>query len=114
MGVTFKPNTDDMRESQSLNLIPKLHRKGAIISYYDPSGKKNIFEKYKNVNFVNKISLACLNADLVVLHTEWNEFKNLNFKKIVKKKNFIIYDMRNIYSHKEMKTNNIKYFGIGR
>ena len=113
LGVTFKPNTDDMRESPSLKLIPKLHKLGGKISYYDPSGKKDYFLKYKNVNFFNKISLACEKSDLIILHTEWNEFKNLNFKKLVKKKNFIIYDMRNIYSHKKMVSNNINYYGIG-
>ena len=97
--MTFKTNTDDMRESPALKLIPKLHKNGAIISYYDPSGMKNNFVKYKNVNFVNIISLACKNSDLVILHTEWNEFRNLNFKKLVKKNKFVIYDMRNIYSH---------------
>tara|TARA_B100000427_G_scaffold309248_1_gene298129 strand:- start:207 stop:1505 length:1299 start_codon:yes stop_codon:yes gene_type:complete len=114
LGVTFKPNTDDMRESPSAILIPKLHNKGALISYYDPSGKKDTFNKYKNVTFSNKISLACKNTDLIILHTEWNEFKNLNFKKLVKKKFFTIYDMRNIYSHKKMIMNGINYFGIGR
>ena len=79
LGVTFKANTDDMRESSALKLIPKLHNKGAIISYYDPSGYKNDFKKYKNVYYINKISLACKNSDLVILHSEWNEFKNLNF-----------------------------------
>ena len=114
LGVTFKPNTDDMRESPSLKLIPKLHKMGSIINYYDPSGKKKVFDKYKNVNFLNKISLACKNSDLIILHTEWNEFKNLNFKLLVKKNNFIIYDMRNIYSHNKMLTRGIKYYGIGR
>ena len=114
LGVTFKPNTDDMRESPSLILIPKLHKLGAKISYYDPSGKKNEFDKYKNVYFKNKISLACKNSDLIILHTEWNEFKNINFKSAVKKNNFLIYDMRNIYSHKKMITRGIKYYGIGR
>ena len=114
LGVTFKPNTDDMRESPSLKLIHKLHKSGAIISYYDPSGEKIDFKKYKNVNFVNKISNACKNSDLIILHTEWNEFKNLNFKRLVKKRNFLIYDMRNIYSHKKMISNNLNYFGIGR
>ena len=114
LGVTFKPNTDDMRESSSLKLIPKLHKSGAVISYYDPSGIKNNFQKYKNVNFVDKISTACKNSDLIILHTEWNEFKNLNFTKLVKKKNFAIYDMRNVYSHKRMLVNKINYFGIGR
>jgi len=114
LGVTFKPNTDDMRESPSLKLIHKLHKSGAIISYYDPSGEKIDFKKYKNVNFVNKISNACKNSDLIILHTEWNEFKNLNFKRLVKKRNFLIYDMRNIYSHKKKISNNLNYFGIGR
>ena len=114
LGVTFKPNTDDMRESPSLKLIPKLNKLGALISYYDPTGKKTNFEKLKNVNFINKISLVCKNSDLIILHTEWNEFKNLNFKKLVLKRNFIIYDMRNVYSHKKMKEAGIKYFGVGR
>ena len=113
LGVTFKPNTDDMRESPSLKLIPSLIKLGGKISYYDPSGKKDCFSKYKNINFFNKISLACKKSDLIILHTEWNEFKNLNFKKLVKKKNFIIYDMRNVYSHKKMISNNINYYGIG-
>ncbi len=114
LGVTFKANTDDIRESSSLKLIPSLHQNGALISYYDPSGEKINFKKFKNVIFKNKIAHACKNSDLIILHTEWNEFKNLNFKKLVKKKNFIVYDLRNIYSHKEMIENNINYFGIGR
>ena len=113
LGVTFKPNTDDIRDSSSLKLIPLLHKRGALISYYDPSGEKINFKKYKNVSFKNKISHACKNSDLIILHTEWNEFKNLNFKKLVKKRNFIVYDLRNIYSHKKMINNNINYFGIG-
>ncbi len=112
LGVTFKPNTDDMRESPSLKLIPQLHKKGAFISYYDPSGFKNDFKKFKNVNYVNKISLACQNSDLVILHTEWNEFKNLNFKKLVKKNNFSVYDMRNLYTFNKMISKGIKYFQI--
>ena len=103
-----------MRESPSLKLIPKLNKLGALISYYDPTGKKTNFEKLKNVNFINKISLVCKNSDLIILHTEWNEFKNLNFKKLVLKRNFIIYDMRNVYSHKKMKEDGIEYFGVGR
>lgn len=113
LGVTFKPNTDDIRESSSLKLIHLLHERGALISYYDPSGEKINFKKYKNVSFKNKISDACKNSDLIILHTEWNEFKNLNFKKLVKKRTFIVYDLRNIYSHKKMINNNINYFGIG-
>ena len=114
LGVTFKANTDDMRESASLKMIPYLNKKGASIRYYDPTGKKIEFEKLKNVKFENNIRNACELSDLIIIHTEWNEFKNIDLKKIVKKKNFIIYDLRNIYSPEKMKKNNIKYFGVGR
>jgi len=112
LGVTFKPNTDDMRESATLKLIPRLHKAGAKISYYDPSGFKPVFKKFKNVFFSNKISSACANSDLLIIHTEWNEFRNLNFKKLVKKRIFSIYDMRNICSPKKMKKSGINYFRI--
>ena len=114
LGVTFKPNTDDMREASSLSMIPSLHKKGAKIRYFDPSGYKKDFSKLKNVKFCKDISSACLRSDLIIIHTEWNEFKLLNFKKTVKKNNFAVYDMRNIYNPSKMKKNGIKYFGIGR
>ena len=114
LGVTFKPNTDDMREASSLKMIPYLSKKGALINYNDPSGKKNILDKIKNVKFQKSISSACYKTDLIIIHTEWNDFKSLNFKNLVKKKNFTVYDMRNIYSPEKMFKNGIKYFGIGR
>ena len=114
LGVTFKPNTDDMREASSLKMIPYLSKKGALINYNDPSGKKNILDKIKNVKFHKSISSACYKTDLIIIHTEWNDFKSLDFKNLVKKKNFIVYDMRNIYSPEKMFKNRIKYFGIGR
>ncbi len=114
LGVTFKPNTDDMRESSSLFMIPYLHKKGAKIKYFDPSGIKNEFSNLKNVYSCKNIYTACFKSDLIIIHTEWNEFKLINFKKIVKKNNFIVYDMRNIYTPSKMRKNGIKYFGIGR
>ncbi len=114
LGVTFKPNTDDMREASSLFMIPRLHRKGANIKYFDPSGKKIDFDKLKNVKFCSSISSACLKSDLIIIHTEWNEFKLINFRRIVKKNKFIVYDMRNIYSVQKMKKDKINYFSIGR
>jgi UDPglucose 6-dehydrogenase len=114
LGVTFKPNTDDMRDSTSLKMIPYLSKKGAIISYYDPSGEKNEFKKILNCRFRKNIKENCLKADLVILLTEWDEFKSIDFKKIVKKKNFKIYDLRNIYTSEDMKRNRVKYYSIGR
>jgi len=114
LGVTFKPNTDDMRDSTSLSMIPYLSKKGAKICYYDPSGKKNEFKKTKNCEFINNIKDVCDNADLIILHTEWDEFKSLNFKKLVKNKRFVVYDLRNLYDFNEMLNKKIKYYSIGR
>ena len=114
LGVTFKPNTDDMRDSPSLLMIPYLEKKGAKILYYEPTGKKNEFTKLKNCKFSDNIHHACKNADLIILHTDWEEFKSLDFNKMVKNKRYKLYDLRNLYSPDEMKKNKIKYFSIGR
>ncbi len=114
LGVTFKANTDDMRESSSLEMIPFLSKKGAKIRYYDPTGFKKVFNNLKNVSFSNSIDDAVKQADLLILHTEWNDFKSINFKKLNPSKNLKIYDMRNIYSPSKVKTYGYKYFGIGR
>ena len=114
LGVTFKANTDDMRDSPSVNLIPALNKKGAIINYYDPTGHKEFFSKLKNVTFCSSINEAIKFSDLIIIHTEWNEFKSINFKKYSKNKKLIIYDLRNLYSSSAIKNIGFKYFGIGR
>ena len=114
LGVTFKANTDDMRDSSSLEMIPYLSKYGAKIKYYDPTGFKKEFDKIKNVTFANSISHAVKESDLVILHTEWNDFKSINFKKLSTSKNLKIYDMRNIFSPDKIKAQGFKYFGIGR
>ncbi len=114
LGVTFKANTDDMRDSSSLIMIPSLSKKGAKISYYDPTGYKKEFYKYKNVSFENNIKDALKKSDLVIIHTEWNDFKSINFKSYLKNRKPIIFDMRNIYSDTKMKQQGFKYFGVGK
>ncbi len=114
LGVTFKANTDDMRDSTSLTMIPKLSKKGAIIKYYDPTGYKKEFSKIKNVHNSNSIKQSLEGSDLVIVHTEWNDFKSINFKNLVKGKKFVIYDMRNIYSPDKIKDQGFKYYSIGR
>ena len=114
LGVTFKPNTDDMRDSTSLKMIPYLCKKGAKVSYYDPSGRKKEFSKVKNCKSENNIKNKCKNADLIILLTEWDEFKALDFKKINPNKNFKIYDLRNLYSPEQMKERKLKYYSVGR
>ena len=114
LGVTFKPNTDDMREAASIPMIKYLNKRNCEIRYYDPSGEKKEFKNLKNVQYFRNITSACFKTDLIIIHTEWNEFKLLNFKKLVKKNNFIVYDLRNIYSPEKMRELKIKYFAIGR
>ena len=114
LGVTFKANTDDMRDSSSLKLIPYLSRRGAQIKYYDPTGFKKEFSKLKNVEFSKSIQDSIKGSDLIIIHTEWNDFKSINFRKFSKNKNLIIYDMRNIFSPDKIKKMGFKYFGIGR
>ena len=114
LGVTFKPNTDDMRDSTSLKMIPYLSKKGALINYYDPSGEKKEFKKIKNCFFKKNIKSNCINADLVILLTEWDEFKTIDFKRIIKNKRFKVYDLRNLYNADEMRINKIEYYSVGR
>ena len=114
LGVTFKPNTDDMRQSSSLVMIPFLLKKGAKINYYDPSGEKKELAKHKNLLFCSNVYDACENVDLAIIHTEWEEFKALDFRKLYKKKKFKIYDMRNLYSVEFMKKKGFNYYSIGR
>ena len=116
LGVTFKANTDDLRDSSAINLISKFIKKGAKINYYEPSGNKEILDKQKNVNYFNDLYSSTKNVDLIVIHTEWDEFKNLNFSKIKNnRKKIIIYDLRNLYDNSYFNNkNNIIYYSIGR
>ena len=116
LGVTFKANTDDLRDSSAINLISKFIKKGAKINYYEPTGSKEILDKHKNVKYFDDLYLAVKKVDLIIIHTEWDEFKNLNFSKIKNNnKKVIIYDLRNLYDNKSfINKNNITYYSIGR
>ncbi len=114
LGVTFKANTDDMRDSSSLKMIPALLKKGAKVNYFDPTGLKKEFSNLKNVFYIDNIKESVQGSDLVIIHTEWNDFKSINFKNLVRGKKFIIYDMRNIYSPMKIQNQGFKYYSIGR
>ena len=107
--------TVDMRHSACLSMIPVLSKKGAIIKYFDPTGYKNEFSKIKNVSNSKSIKDSIVGSDHVIIHTEWNDFKSINFKSLLKtKKKFIIYDMRNIYSPTKIIDQGFKYYSVGR
>ena len=103
-----------MRDSSSLKMIPWLSKKGAIIKYFDPTGFKNEFSKLKNVTNKTTIKEAVQGSDLIIIHTEWNDFKSINFKSFIKGKKLIIFDMRNIYSSKKIKDQGFKYYSVGK
>ena len=75
--------------------------------------KKRDFDKFKNVSYESSIKKSVEGSDLVIIHTEWNDFKSINFKKFVKSKKFKVYDMRNIYSKSKIEAQGIKYFSVG-
>ena len=114
LGVTFKPNTDDMRDSTSLKMIPYLCKMGAKVNYYDPTGEKKEFKKLKNCHFKKNIKENCEGANLIILHTEWDEFKSIDFKKIKKNSKLKILDLRNLFNLNEMENKKIEYYSIGR
>ena len=95
--------------------LKKNHIKNKRVNYLKghTSEIKKILDKYKKVTYKKNVLDLIKNSDLVIIHTEWNEFKQLNFKKMIKKRTNI-YDLRNLYSPTEMKKNKINYFGIGR
>ena len=116
LGVTFKPNTDDLRESPSLEIIPRLRKLGIKIHAHDPAfnSEFNKIKEFDKVKWYGNVLDAMKNADLLVIHTEWNEYRGLDLLKVKKElKNPIILDLRNIFNLDDMKKFNIKYYGIG-
>ena len=115
LGVTFKAETDDMRESPSLVIIPDLQENGINISAYDPEGEKEASKILKNVNWKKSAYEAAKNVDCLVILTDWEEFKNLDLDKIKNSmKRPLIYDFRNIFDPDMMTELGFEYFSIGR
>ena len=115
LGVTFKAETDDMRESPSLVIIPDLQENGINISAYDPEGEKEASKILKNVNWKKSAYEAAENVDCLVILTDWEEFKNLDLDKLKNSmKRPLIYDFRNIFDPDMMTELGFEYFSIGR
>jgi UDPglucose 6-dehydrogenase len=115
LGVTFKPNTDDMRDSPSLDIIPALQAAGATIRAFDPEGMKEAGKLLPGVTWTEDAFDAMTGADGVVILTEWNEFRALDLKQLkTKLKRPLLVDLRNIYTLREMSDAGIEYHSIGR
>jgi UDPglucose 6-dehydrogenase len=114
-GVTFKPNTDDMRDSPSLVLIPMLLARGATVRAYDPQGQENAKEMLEGVDWCSGALEAAKGADATIVLTEWNEFRGLDLKALKKNmKGDALIDLRNVYSAESVRDAGFEYTSIGR
>ncbi len=118
LGLSFKPDTDDIRDAQSIVVMTELLKEGAKIQAYDPIAMENMRRKLKdekNITFTTDVYAAVKNADVAILITEWNEFKEIDLKKMkdhMKTPNLI--DARNIYNPDKAKSLGFTYIGVGR
>jgi len=118
LGLAFKPDTDDMRDAPSLVIIPELLKEGASVKTFDPiavENAKRLLKDYDGITFAKDAYDAIKDADLFLLLTEWNEFKELDMKKVgelMKQKNML--DGRNIYDPQALRDLGFTYQGIGR
>ncbi len=115
LGLSFKPDTDDMRDAPSITIIELLQKDGAKIKAYDPQATNNAKRLLNNVKFCKNLYEACEDSDLLIIVTEWNEFKEMNLKKIkdLMKTPYMI-DSRNIFEPKKADKLGFKYIGVGR
>jgi UDPglucose 6-dehydrogenase len=115
LGVTFKPNTDDMRDSPSLDIVPALIEAGATVKAYDPAGMNEAKHLLPGVEWQNEAYAAVAGADVVAILTEWNEFRALQLDKLkAAMKAPVLVDLRNIYKPAEMAAAGFHYYSIGR
>jgi UDPglucose 6-dehydrogenase len=114
LGLTFKPNTDDMRDAPSLVILPYLQTAGAIIRAFDPEGHKEA-AKHLELDFREDAYDALAGADGVVILTEWNEFRALDLDRVkTVLKTPLMVDLRNIYRPAQMREAGFRYVSVGR
>jgi UDPglucose 6-dehydrogenase len=115
LGLTFKPETDDLRDSPALTILSPLYEKGAKVQAHDPQGMKQAAEIYPHYIYAGSVYEACQGADIVVLFTEWNQYRALDLARIrAIMRTPIFIDLRNVYDPEAMEKAGFQYFGIGR
>lgn len=116
LGLTFKPETDDMRDAPSITILPALLEKGAAIKAHDPQGieeARHILPR--ELQYVNDAYEACQDADAVILMTEWNQYRALDLDEILSlMKGNVFIDLRNVYDPDQMRKKGFIYTGVGR
>lgn len=115
LGVTFKPNTDDMRDAPSLDILPLLQKAGGCIRAYDPEGMEEARKYLDDIEWVKDAYSVMPDADALLILTEWNEFRVLDFQRIRSLlKTPLIIDLRNIYAPAEVSASGFTYHSVGR
>ena len=115
LGLSFNPNTDDMRDSPAIDIVRVLQDNGARISAFDPEGRHQAEALLDNVDFADDAYAAMDGADALVLVTEWNEFRALDLDRVKRLLNSpVIVDLRNIYRPDQMRSAGFEYSSIGR
>lgn len=115
-GLSFKPNTDDIRESLAIKLITKIHTKFDTIYCYDPEAGKNTkyyFRSNQNIKIISSPYQKIHNSNALIICTEWKEFWNPNYEKLISLKDMLIFDGRNILDKEAIKKYRFKYYGVG-
>lgn len=116
LGLTFKPETDDMRDSPALSILPPLLDKGAVIRAHDPKGMAEAKQQLpESVDYTDDVAAAVANADAVVMMTEWNEYRNLNLHELkTQMRGNVFIDLRNIYERNVVEEAGFDYSAVGR
>lgn len=115
LGLTFKPNTDDMRDSPSLPIVADLIEAGAIVQAYDPEGMEEAKKMMPSIKYCDDAYATLAGADVLTIVTEWNEFRSLDFERVKELLSApILVDLRNIYAPSDMEKAGLEYHSIGR
>ncbi|MCP4072488.1 MAG: UDP-glucose/GDP-mannose dehydrogenase family protein [Hyphomicrobiales bacterium] len=115
LGLTFKPNTDDMRYSASIDIIPELQKMGAEIKVFDPEGMEEAQREFENIEYCSDAYDCLENSFAGVILTEWNQFRALDLRRVSQLiSGKILIDLRNIYSRDEVSSEGLEYYSIGR
>lgn len=115
LGLTFKPNTDDMRDSPSLDIVPALTEAGATVAAYDPEGMEEAKKLLSGIEYCTDAYATMKDADAVVIVTEWNQFRALDLDRVKSLlKSPVMVDLRNVYKPSDMAAEGFAYSSIGR
>ena len=115
LGLTFKPNTDDMRDAPALAIIPALQDAGAKVRAYDPEGMETAAQYLEEVDFAKSVEACIAGADAMMVITEWDAFRGLDLEKVrAQLASPVVVDLRNVFDPEDMRRRGFTYVGIGR